>query len=339
MRSIILMAICCITIINLNAQTTTWRAKRITLEHSQNATSTWMNFRKDINLESVPETAIAKIAVDSKYWLWVNGEMIIYEGLLKRGPNPHDTYYDEVDIAPFLRKGQNTIAVLTWYFGQDGFSHKSSGQAGLVFECNAINLVSDHTWRGKLNRAFEKTVYENPNYRLPESNIRFNAQTDNFEWVKPDAPLSGFVNVDVRGDAESAPWNKLWLRPIPQWKDYGVRRYENHTEIPGEGTGEWIICELPYNLHAHPILDIEAPAGTVIRMQTDNFDYMGLNVASVRAEYITKEGRQQYESLGWMNGHVMKYLIPEGVKIHSLTYRETGYDAEFTGYFKSSDPF
>lgn len=74
-------------------------------------------------------------------------------------------------------------------------------------------------------------------------------------------------------------------------------------------------------------------------MQTDNFDYMGLNVASVRAEYITKEGLQRYESLGWMNGHIVKYWIPKGVKINSLTYRETGFNTEFTGYFKSNDPF
>jgi len=74
-------------------------------------------------------------------------------------------------------------------------------------------------------------------------------------------------------------------------------------------------------------------------MQTDNFDYMGLNVASVRAEYVTKEGQQNYESLGWMNGHVVKYLIPKGVKINSLKYRETGFDCEFTGYFNSNDAF
>ena len=325
--------------ISAASQTTTWRAKRIAPAQSQNESNSWINFRKDTDLETVPQTAVAKIATDSKYWLWVNGDMVVYEGSLKRGPNRQDTYYDEVEIAPYLQQGKNTIAVLTWYFGKDGFSHNSSGQAGLVFECDAIGLVSDDTWLGKLNKAFETTVNENPNYRLPESNIRFNAQVDNFDWVMPDVSFKGFSRVNVLGEAESAPWNKLWLRPIPQWKNFGIRLYENHDIIPAGGTGEWIECRLPYNCHAHPVLDIEAPAGLVIRMQTDNFDYMGLDVASVRAEYITSEGRQQYESPGWMNGHVMKYLIPEGVKIHSLAYRETGYDCEFTGYFNSDDPF
>jgi hypothetical protein len=29
-------------------------------------------------------TAMTKIAVDSKYWLWVNGQLVVREGGLKR---------------------------------------------------------------------------------------------------------------------------------------------------------------------------------------------------------------------------------------------------------------
>ena len=54
-----------------------------------------------------PEKAVAQIAVDSKYWLWINGQLAVFEGGVKRGPTPKDTYYDEVDLAPFLQKGKN----------------------------------------------------------------------------------------------------------------------------------------------------------------------------------------------------------------------------------------
>jgi alpha-L-rhamnosidase len=310
-----------------------------------------MDFRKDIELTSVPNKAIVKIACDSKYWLWVNGVLAVFEGQLKRGPNPNDTYYDEVDIASFLLKGENSIAVLVWYFGKDGFSHNSSGAAGLAFECDAINLISDASWSGKLDKGFDFTGRPIPNSRLPESNVKFNAQFGNFEWIKPKAEIkkfngSGFVNgfneVKVIGEAESAPWNNLVLRPIPHWKNSGIREYENANEIPAEGTGEWIECKLPYNCHITPLLDVEAPAGVTINMETDNSrtDYKGWwDGASLRAEYVTKDGAQQYESLGWMNGHVMKYLIPKGVKINSLTYRETGFNTEITGWFRTNDKF
>ena len=89
----------------------------------------WICYRKTINLAEAPTQAMARIAVDSKYWLWINGEPVVFEGQLKRGPTPKDTYFDRVDLTKYLRKGDNTIAVLVWYFGKDGFSHKSSGKA------------------------------------------------------------------------------------------------------------------------------------------------------------------------------------------------------------------
>ena len=71
-------------------------------EHSQSTPNTWLCFRKTIELPGVPGEMIANIAVDSKYWLWINGELVVFEGGLKRGPAPGATYYDRVDMAPYL---------------------------------------------------------------------------------------------------------------------------------------------------------------------------------------------------------------------------------------------
>ncbi|KPL25778.1 MAG: glycoside hydrolase, partial [Bacteroides sp. SM1_62] len=330
-----------IILINLAgfSQDMNWKAKRITSAQSQNESNSWINFRTDVELDMVPGQAIAGIACDSKYWMWINGRQAVYEGQLKRGPNPKDTYYDEVDIAPFLNEGDNMITILVWYFGKDGFSHNSSGEAGLVFQCDEIGLVSDGDWMARMDPGFEHTAGPYPNYRLPESNIRFNAQNGSFDWILPGTEMPGFRNAWVIGDAVSPPWNKLVKRPVPLWKDFGLMDYDNNDEIPSVSDGKEIICKLPYNCHISPYLEIEAPAGLVIHMQTDNFDYMGLDAASVRAEYVTKEGVQQYESLGWMNGHIVKYRIPEGIKIRALKYRETGFDCEFSGYFECNDDF
>ena len=58
------------------------------------------------------------IAVDSKYWLWVNDSLVVFEGGLKRGPNSQDTYYDCIDISDFLRKGLNAISIQVWFWGK-----------------------------------------------------------------------------------------------------------------------------------------------------------------------------------------------------------------------------
>lgn len=49
-----------------------------------NEPNTWIAFRKDIVLDKVPRQAIASIAADTKYWLWINGEPVVFEGAQAR---------------------------------------------------------------------------------------------------------------------------------------------------------------------------------------------------------------------------------------------------------------
>ncbi|MGM9621440.1 MAG: glycoside hydrolase, partial [Bacteroidaceae bacterium] len=107
-------------------------------EGNADAPNTWARFRRDVQLASLPERVEASICVDSKYWLYVNGEVAVFEGGLKRGPNPRDSYYDRVDLRPYLRKGINHVELLVWHFGKSGFSHLDSGRMGLLFSAPAI---------------------------------------------------------------------------------------------------------------------------------------------------------------------------------------------------------
>ena len=58
------------------------------------APGTWLCFRTTFNLDQAPSHSELRIAADSTYWLWVNGNLQVREGGLKRGPNPQDTYCD-----------------------------------------------------------------------------------------------------------------------------------------------------------------------------------------------------------------------------------------------------
>ncbi|VGO13608.1 hypothetical protein PDESU_02165 [Pontiella desulfatans] len=299
----------------------------------------WTCFRKGIKLDKAPDHAVAKIAVDSKYWLWINGEQVVFEGQLKRGPNPKDTYYDTVDLSAHLKKGDNTIALLVWYFGKSGFSHNDSGKAGLIFDASIDDkpLLSDASWKTIIHPAYGFTGAPHPNIRLPESNIRFDAQKDMLDWQMPGFDDSQWLAATEYGTVPCDPWNNLILRPIPLWKDFGLKDYVNVDELPSVSTGEPIIAKLPYNAQITPYLKVEGPAGQLIDLRMDN--YRGGGPPNVRAEYVTRAGVQEYESLGWMNGHEMHYTIPAGFKILALKYRETGYDTEFTGTFECDDEF
>jgi hypothetical protein len=103
-----------------------WAANWI-WQSADGPSNTWMCFRKAVTLASAPSAAYARIAADSKYWLWINGRLVVFEGQLKRNPNRNDTYYDSVNLASYLASGENIIAAQVWYWGKEGFSHHSSG--------------------------------------------------------------------------------------------------------------------------------------------------------------------------------------------------------------------
>ena len=324
-RTIALLALSLIFISSVQAQEANW----ITAEDSTcNERNVWIEFSKDFELKKKVKKAEARIAADSKYWLWINGEMAVFEGGLKRGPNRNDSYYDIIDLAPYLKKGKNDIRLLLWYFGKSGFSHNSSGKSGIIFDAPEIGLTSDRTWLSQRLDAFQTADKPKPNYRLSEANIRYDARLEGQDRLKPS------VEIGRWGDQ---PWGGLVLRPIPQWKDYGIVEVA-FTETSDDQGNKVLTARLPYNTQMTPVIDVtDAAGGTLIRMETDHI--MGGSEPCIRAEYITKEGRQKYESLGWMNGDELRIIYPaeSGIIINSVGYRETGYDCEFEGRFTCSD--
>ena len=71
----------------------------------------YVAFRKTFTLEEAVESATAYISAVDKYVLWVNGEMLVLDGSLKRGPKPYDSYFDTIEITN-LQKGENVITML-----------------------------------------------------------------------------------------------------------------------------------------------------------------------------------------------------------------------------------
>ncbi len=320
---------------------TDWKAKWIWDKENLTENNVWMCFCKKVNLEKIPEELIAYISADSKYWLYINGETVVFEGSVKRGPDKNSGYYDSIDISPYLKVGENSICALVWFWDNEtSYSYSSSGQGGFLFE--AINedvaIISDKSWKVKRNNAYVDSPFYPPNYRLPEFSIYFDARKDIGDWINEDYDVSSWENATEYDIGGEGVYGKLYPRGIPFLKDYGLKDYENSKDYENYTVnklfGEKITVDIPYNAQLTPYLKIIAPAGKKIRITTEN-----TLIGAVSTTYITTEGEQEFEALGWFNGEHITYKIPKGVTVVSLKYRETGYDSSFCGDFKCDDEF
>ena len=305
-------------------------------ESGVNNVNTWIAFRKNITLTQVPTSAPILIAADTKYWLWINGNLIIQEGGLKRGPSRNGTYIDSINIAPYLNNGQNSIAILLWHFGKSGYSHLNSGKAGLLVESQPplSAITTDQTWQAKIVTAYQLSEKQ-PNVRLAESSLRYDARNEMGNW-KTDysIPFKQAIELGVAGEA---PWGELVARPIPFFEFSNLSKYIDSTVTSSNGNSLYKM-KLPLNIQMHPYFKINSIAGgEKIKIYTDN---NLLNFEPIlEVEYITKAGIQEFESPLWLNGEMVYYEIPAEVKVEKLSYKKSQYATASIGQFSSSDEY
>ena len=353
LKSIVLLLFMSISLSSF-ASSPNWEGAQWIWQQDDGPSNTWMSFRKTISVNEIPELVEAHIAVDSKFWLWINGEMVLFEGGLSRGPSqagewnrkqkitPANSWYETIKIQPYLKKGQNTIAILVWYWGRETHkgTHIDSGKGGLLFsaQIGSQKVVSDRSWKAIRHTGYDNTI-EPASKNLVQYSVKFNAVnamndwTDD-AWYMPDFMDDNWPEATGKGSVGVAPWYDLEKNIVPPLMNHGLVNYANHDELkfPFVSDGLTIKARLPFNKQITPYLEIEARAGDTIHITVDN------KQNKINTTYIAKEGVQKFESFSWFNGHEVLYTIPTGVKVIALKYRWMSV-GEMAGSFQIDDPF
>ncbi len=189
--------------------------------------------RKTFNLVEVPERVPARITADSRYLLFANGHEVF------RGPirsQPRRMFYDLFDLAPYLKPGENVLAVYVKYYGSPKAfwmpapPSGAMGKSGLmVFEARLGDgwLISDATWKAHKSSAWTEDWKIGANLWFLEEGIPvevFDARQFPYGWEQPGFDDSAWGNASVivgRGMGgsndprpPSAPYGPLHPRPI-----------------------------------------------------------------------------------------------------------------------------
>lgn len=228
-------------------------------------------FRGALPLDSVPEYFPVKITADSRYKLYVNG--IFAEMGPSRG-NGKVWYVDTVDLAPFLRAGENVLAVEVLRYPCE---HRKGNHGIFRTETPGLYVKTDALvcWKCRLAEGFQ-IIAENPCF----------APLMIYEQVSGDPRLSGWMLSGFNDEAWGTPvfyqpdTLSDVLRPerlVPRTVPFLYRKVRRFAGVSkGQATGEW--CALFTEDRK-----LEVPARTAVSVDIDAGElttgYLRLRVA------------------------------------------------------------
>lgn len=199
--------------LDATAQQTNHQAPFVWVDAQGFGRQQYVYFRRDFSLEALPGQAEFNLFVDSRYHLFVNGVMINFGPVRFYPQNPE---YDTYDIAPYLQKGENTIAVKALSNGTNTYQvprHRGGFTAWgqLKAGSQTIDLATPGAWQCRRCEAYNPT---SPKMSFATGPFEvFDARKDIPDWNKPGIELIGWrPPVKIK---EQTAWGKLSPRSIP----------------------------------------------------------------------------------------------------------------------------
>lgn len=285
----------------------------------------WLRFCKKFSYTC--GEALLNIGSETKYYLYVNEKLVVFDGGLFRESSIGNGYYDKVDLTPHLKTGENSLTIDVWFYGNGGRNNNFIDTAGLIFECDALKLYSDsNTYCAKLS-CYYKTEENNPSYLYGGHNVAFDANFTQFD----------FVNAETVANYGDAPFGKLEKRPIPLFW------FGDNVSADYLATGNTYTVKLPVAMHVSPYLKVKGEAGKIIDIRSDRYFVNGgpgdhkAKYSGHRFEYKTRDGLQEYSAYNYVFAEELVFTIPSGVQVIELGYRESCYPANITAQFNTKN--
>jgi len=201
------------------------KAKWIWYDHERNydLINARMQARRAFTLKSVPKKCVIGVTADTRYRLYVNGEYVCRGPA--RGFQSHWPY-DEVDIAPYLRKGKNVLAAVAHNLGISTYRYLHQGFAGLLVWGRAggkpggVDLATGPDWRVRPAPGYRRVRARLSVQQGFQEHYDARAEGGDGSWVKP---AYSERDADWRKpwclNFGCMPWHSLEPRGIPLFRE------------------------------------------------------------------------------------------------------------------------
>lgn len=281
-----------------------------------------------------PARAICRVACETHYYLYVNGNAVVWNGGLNR--SAHTAYYDEFDIAKFLIKGDNVLVCYCQYFGNDGRDLVCAPHAGFIFECNDLGIYSDKTFSVYDDMAFKQPRSTNCCYAGASVNYDASLEGQIQNVLDPSFNSSLFTQATEIAGYPDAEIGIVAPRPLPFERFSAQPIIAKPKKSTNQFDGDTYTVTLPREMRITPYMEITANGQEKITITTDRTQVMGCfgdeasTYTAHYTTYTTKPTLNVFEGMLPMTGNELIFSMPHSVKVLKLGYREIAYAADPT---------
>lgn len=232
-------------------------------------------FRKRIQINEQVKEASLKLTADSRYKLFINSKFV-QVGPLKG--NHQKWYYDQIDIAKYLHRGTNTIAIQVLRYPAihlaGNYSVERTSMPGLYLNGyiqtgnNTIIVQTDETWRSFNDRQFE-IVSEASDFAPMQIYEKRHGEPLLKYWLDADISCEGWQGIQIIPTQQVPtilqPQN-LYKRTIP-FMERRLAHFDTVKKIVNsdQSSASWrdlLVDDQPLTIGPHQRVVVEVSAGS-----------------------------------------------------------------------------
>ncbi len=243
----------------------------------------YVEFFKRIHLKASKKTVV-RLSCDSDYTLFINGQFVASN---QYGDYEHYKIYDELDVTEFVKDGENSFAVLVWYFGKDTQRYLI-GVPGLIYEVlqdEKVCEMSDESTLCRKSLAYKSGYDKQVTLQLGYSFLYDATKED--DWVNGKG--TNFV--------PSVAQNKAVTFYPRQNKKLIFKERANVVSVKQNGNG--ILIDLGEEVVGCPVLEFVSEQEQTVRVDYGEHILDGhvrriIGTRDFSFEYVAKKGTNSY---------------------------------------------
>lgn len=331
-------------------------------------------FRKTLTLSARPSRFVVHVTADARYRLFVNGQSVCF------GPQRSDAWvwhYESVDLAPYLRAGDNVIAARVIGYGETTPYAITGVRTSFLLqgEGEAESVKTDSSWRVWRDASYSPVPVTLPTYIVIGPGVRVDGAVQPWGWDHPEFDDSGWAA--PRAITVGNPYGlgtdmDHWLRPrtIPLMEEtpqrlarvrraQGIEMKEGFVggrealRVPAN-TRATVLLDQDFETNAFPRLIVSGGKGSRVTLtyaealidaagnKGDRGAVDGRTIAGVTDEFLPDGGARRV--FGPVDFRTYRYVelavqtADEPLVLEDLHGVFTGYPFTERGSFASDDP-